>query len=265
LDENKDTNIVEYPNIYLNQLLQIKAKSTFQTLLRWKIYQFPSIGNIPSSYPKTLQYFGLDLVDGELQRTYWMHKPSVWQDLFESVFEIAANGQGEAIHDMFQGILACPVHASPNGCNEVQTFKTAKEQINQHWIMLVPMQAENVSSEYIPEFICQFQCLCKKPYIRSAYKSGIKGISQHHGLMTAISEDGNYWIGINNAVQKDIIYESNICLSEVLMDCTIKEIVSLMIDVKKDPDTWTDSVKIYAFGNQIFAFDMYIVHSEIFI
>ena len=150
---------------------------------------------------------------------------------------------------MFNGILACQVQTYPNGCNEIQTFKTAKGQNIQHWIMLVAMPAEIVSSEYIPEFICQFQRLCKKPYIRSTYKSGVNALSQHHGLMTAILEDGNYWIGIDNAVQKDIIYESNNCLSEVLMDCTIREIVSLMFGVKKDPATWPDSVKTYVFGN----------------
>ena len=204
---------------------------------------------MPIIVPTTQQYFGLDLVDGEMEQTNWTHKPSVWQDLFESVFEIAANGQGEAIHDMFKGILACQVQASPNGCNEVETFRTGKGQNIQHWILLVPMPVEINFSEYITEFLSTFQSLCKKQYIRSAYKSGVRAISEHHGLMTAISENGNYWIGMNNAFQKEITFESNNCLSEVLMDGAIKEIVSLMFGVQKDPNTWTDSVKAYAYGH----------------
>jgi len=38
------------------------------------------------------------------------------------------------------------------------------------------------------------------------------------------------------------------CLSEVLVDSTIKVIVSLMFGVQEDPATWNDSIKAYAFG-----------------
>jgi hypothetical protein len=249
LDENQGKKNVDQPNIHLNQLLQKKARNSTQGAIRWKTFQFPSIRTIAPVPPKTQQYFGLDLVDGEMERTVWTHKPSVWQDLFETVFEVAANGQGVAIDDMFKGILACPVQEFPNGRNDIESFKTQKGQIIQHWIMLVPMPVDIDSSRYIPEFISKFQALCTKPFIRSAYKSGVIAITHHHGLMTQILEDGNYWIGIDNAVQKEIFCASNTCLSEVLMDCTIKEIVSLMFGVNKNPAIWTNSVKTYAFGN----------------
>ena len=103
--------------------------------------------------------------------------------------------------------------------------------------------------EYIQQFISKFQALAKKAFIRSAYKSGIAGITQHSGLLNQISEDGNYWNVIENSAEKDIIIKSNNCLSEVLLDSTIKDIVSLMFGVNKDPSTWTDSIHTYAFGN----------------
>ena len=209
---------------------------------------FPSLLKLVSVPKKTQQYFGLDLIEEDTERTVWTHKPSVWQDLFEGVQEVAKTGQVVAISTMFNGILACPVREVPNGPNEIQTFKTAKGQNIQHWIMLVPMPADIDSSEYIPAFLSKFQALCKKPFIRSAYKSGVIAITQHHGLVTQISEEGNYWNVLDNAAQKDIIYKSNNCLSEVLLDNTIKEVVSLMFGEKKDPNTWTDSVKIYTFG-----------------
>ena len=68
-------------------------------------------------------------------------------------------------------------------------------------------------------------------------------------MINAISEDGNYWNVIDNAVQKDIIIKSSCCLSEVLLDFTIKEVVSLMFGVNKDLNSWADSVKTFAFGN----------------
>ena len=93
---------------------------------------------------------------------------------------------------MFNGVLACPVYAVLNGENEKQVFKSAKGQSIQHWILLVPMPVEIDISEYIPLFISKFQALCKKPFIRLAYKSGVEVITKHNVLITQISQEGNY-------------------------------------------------------------------------
>ena len=82
-----------------------------------------------------------------------------------------------------------------------------------------------------------------------AYKSGVVSITQHPTLLTQILEDDKYWYVLNTAGQKDLIKKSYTCLSKVLMNYTIKEVVFLMLDVKKDPITWTDNVKTYAYGN----------------
>ena len=84
--------------------------------------------------------------------------------------------------------------------------------------MLVPIPPDIDSLEYIPLFISNFQTLCKKPYIRSAYKAAVGDISHHEGLITQVSEDGTYWNVIDSAVEKDIIFKSNNSLSEVLLD-----------------------------------------------
>ena len=154
-----------------------------------------------------------------------------------------------AISDIFNGILACPICAVPNGENEKWVFKSVKGQTIQHWILLVPMPVDIDSSEYIPLFISKFQALCKKPFIRSAYKSGVEVITKHNGLITQISQEGNYWHVLDHADQNDIIIQYNVNLLEVLMNQTIKEIVPLMFGVTSDPNTWSDSVKTHAFGN----------------
>ena len=118
----------------------------------------------------------------------------------------------------------------------------------QHWIMLVPMPLDGDYMEYIPRFISQFQELWKKPYIRLAYKNGVEGITQHSGLINQISEDGNYWDVLDKAVEKDINHISNECLSEVVLDDTIEDIVSSTFGVKPDSSTWDDYIKAYAFG-----------------
>jgi len=68
-------------------------------------------------------------------------------------------------------------------------------------------------------------------------------------LIKSVDNGGNYWAAIDNASKKDIIFQSNSCLSEVLKDSTIWEIVSLMFGVEKHPDTWSDAVRSYAYGN----------------
>ena len=86
------------------------------------------------------------------------------------------------------------------------------------------------------------------PLIQSAYKSGVAGFTVHPGLMNQLSEDGSYWHVLDYATENDIISEECHCLAEVLLDHTIKEVVSRMFHVKKDQDAWADDVKAYAFG-----------------
>ena len=87
------------------------------------------------------------------------------------------------------------------------------------------------------------------PYIKSAYKTGVANFSKHEGLMNQISYDGNYWKILDDATENEIMSESFHCLSELILDSPIRDIVSKMFGVKKDPNTWTDDVKAYAFGN----------------
>ena len=188
------------------------------------------------------------MVEDKTERTLWTQKPSVWADLFSSVQVLAMKGQVEAISPMFNDVLTCPVRAVPRGASETKTFKSVKGQTIQHWILLIPMPANVDSTEYVTEFISNFQALCKKTFIRSAYKVGVTEITQHPGLLTSVSEDGNYWITVDNASQREIIFDSHMCLSEVLCDFTIKMVGSMMFDVNKDLTSWPPAVTKYAFG-----------------
>ena len=249
LDENHNTNKAECQNLELNRLLQTKLKHSLMGSISCKTFLFPSVQDQDSTVNNSQKYFGFDLVKDNTERTIWTHKASVWTDLFSSVQELAKTSQAETISEMFNGIFTCAVRADPKGSNEIQTFRSNKGQNIQHWIMLVPMPADIDYSEYIHLFIGSFQHLCKKQFIRSAYKSGVQGFTSHHGLLSQVSEDGSYWHAIDNAFQKDVIFKYNTCLKEVLLDSVIKDVVSLMFGVKKDPNTWTDSVKTFAFGN----------------
>ena len=164
----------------------------------------PPVINTAFAPTNKIQFFGLDLIDEESERTYWTHKAGVWKTLFKSVQEIAATGKVEDLSEMFHGIDSCPVQAK--GSNEPEMFKSGNNKAIQHWIMLVPMPADIDPYEYIPKFLSEFQALCKKSYIRSAYKSGVAGFITHSGLLSHISEDGTYWTDFEGAVQKDIIF-----------------------------------------------------------
>ena len=132
-----------------------KSQLNLQSSISWKVFLFPSLLKLSSVSNKTQQYFGLDLVDDQTERTIWTHKASIWKGLFESVHELAQAGQVAAISKMLNEILACPVRAVPNGPNETQTFRSAKGQNIQHWIMLVPMPGD-VDQLHIPQFLYMF-------------------------------------------------------------------------------------------------------------
>lgn len=111
----------------------------------------------------------------------------------------------------------------------------------------MPTQASY--SQYIPKFLWGFQALYKMSYIQFAYKSGVAGITTHETLLFQESVDGNYWKVIDIAAEKEITSQSFQSLSEIFLDFTIKEVVSNVFGVKKDPITGTHSIKTFAFGN----------------
>lgn len=248
--EVQDSDQDEFSSSALNQLLQEKSKLSFQASVSWKIFEFSKFPNSGSDSKNLQSYFGLDLVEEGTERTVWTHKASVWKDIVQSIFELAESGENQqSINRIFHGLLACPVRAVPNGPNEPETFKSAKGQRIQHWIMLVPMPADIDTSEYIPLFISEFTSLSKKAFIRSAYHYQVSQITKHSGLLNQISSSGIYWNIIDKASQNDVITQHNNCLSEVLLDFTIREVVSVGLGVSKNTNTWSESIQHYAFGN----------------
>lgn len=249
VDKNDDKKGIEFPNVTLNHLLQQKSKNNLQGSLRWKTFLFPPVSKVTTFAKPTHQYFGLDLVDEDKDRTYWTHKASVWQNLFALVNDLARTEEAAPIDSEFEGVLSCPVRAVPNGPNDVKTFRSGKGKYIQYWIMLVPMPADTNYAEYIPKFLRQLQALSKRADIKSAYKTGIAAISEHPVLLNQVSDEGLYWNVLDDVTEKEVISECFHSLSEVLLDFTIKEVVSLTFGVTKDRDTWSDGVKAYAFGN----------------
>ena len=157
IDKNNNMKAVNFPNLALNELLKQKSKITLQGSMRWKTFLFPPTINLKFLDISNLQYFGIDLVDEDKERTHWTHKPTVWENLFEGVKEMAEINLALAISPMFDGILSCPLRAVPNGPNEIKTFKTAKDKHFLHWILLVPMPSGVVSSQYIKTFLTSFK------------------------------------------------------------------------------------------------------------
>src|SRR6478672_8177055 len=125
LDKNDHKKEVEVPNHKLNQLLQEKSKISLQGSLKWKAFIFPPLSNLPSNSKVTKQYFGLDLVDEEKERPYWTHKATVWQNLFSGINDLVTTKDAQPINFAFDGILSCPLRATPNGPNDNKTFISA--------------------------------------------------------------------------------------------------------------------------------------------
>ena len=99
-------------NLILNQLVQKRSKLNMQGNIGWKAFVFPSATNLGDDTVISDQYFGLDLIDVKSERSFWTHKPSVWQSVFETVPVVAKEGQISPISSIFNGVLACPVRAS---------------------------------------------------------------------------------------------------------------------------------------------------------
>ena len=140
----------ECPKFASNHLLEQKPKMN----LRWKAFLFPPWSVLTHFGTTTHHYFGLDLVDEDKESMHWVHNACVWQNTFEK----AKTGQAKPIHDDFDWILSCPVRAEPKGPNEIKTFKSAKNQKSEHWIMLnkIPHDMYMDDHEYIDWFLSWF-------------------------------------------------------------------------------------------------------------
>ena len=249
-DDDQKHDQVESTSLALNQLLQQKSKLNLHGSVAWKTFLFPKITQIESISKKAFSYFGLDLVEEETEKTFWTHRPGVWKDIVQSVFELAATGGTcPSISKMFQGLLACPVRATPKGPSIPETFPTASGLNIQHWIMLVPMPADIDTSEYIPIFISELTSLSKKAFFKSAYHYHVSNSTKHQGLLAQVDKNGSYWNIIDKASQNDIITQQFNCLSEVLLNGNIRDVVSKGFGLSKDANTWSDSIQHYAFGN----------------
>ena len=152
VEENTTSKPTGGVNLILNQLVQKRSNLSMQSSIGWKVYVFPSPTHIGDDVAVSHQYFELDLIEVKSERTFWTHKPGIWQSVLETVAEISTEEKIAPISNIFNGILACPVRSS-NGKNKIHTFQTASHQTIQHWIMLVPMPANIDLIEYVNIFI----------------------------------------------------------------------------------------------------------------
>src|SRR6476620_9310362 len=125
MNKNNENKLVESPNLALNKYLQQKAKISMQGSLWWKTYLFPVYSKSTSFAKSTLKYFGLDLVDEQKEWSYWAHKASVWQDLFEGVNHMAETENIDGIGHAFDGIFADCLQAEPKGPSKPKTYRTS--------------------------------------------------------------------------------------------------------------------------------------------
>ena len=122
--------------------------------MSWKIYFFP-----PTSchtYPVEhfyYDYFGIDLINKDKERTLWTHKPSVWEKVLNDGKGAPTANEAGIISPPY---VSCPVRAIPNGPNETKTFKSGKGVPIQQWILLVPMSSNAIASQSIKCFLSDF-------------------------------------------------------------------------------------------------------------
>src|SRR5687768_18556815 len=109
---------------------------------KWKTFLFPPLSEIPAFEGATQQYFGLDLIIEDNERTHWTHKPGVWENLFAGNIEMAKANKAAPISDVFDEFLSCALRTVPNGPNDTKSFKSVNNANIQHWIMLVPMPTD---------------------------------------------------------------------------------------------------------------------------
>ena len=73
-------------------------------------------------------------------------------------------------------------------------------------------------TQHIQQFLQEFHTFFKMPYIRTAYKSGVSGITTNDAMMNQVSEDGNYWNVLENATCEERTFQSCESLAVVLRD-----------------------------------------------
>ena len=110
------------------------------------------------------------------------------------------------------------------------------------------MPTDTSYKEYIPKFLQEFQALIHLYHIKSAYCAGVNEITTSTAMVNQVSNEGNYWKVLENATQEKVATHSCKSLSEILLKSTINILAYNMFGVKDESDTWTDSIKAFAYG-----------------
>ena len=69
-------------------------------------------------------------------------------------------------------------------------------------------------------------------------------------MRNQVEGDGYYWTIFDDASQREIIIQNCTCLSDILMDFTIKVVVKNMFGIDKARKAWPEVIEEYAYGEK---------------
>jgi hypothetical protein len=182
---------------------------------------------------------------------YWSWKPSVLEKAIMKEQEARLfEKEGMTMDEMLGYVRAAHIRQSPCGPNIVSSF-TLKSGKKMDRMILFGLISSPASEADVKAELVKFVETCKNPKIKFSYAMSMENTMKAENIKKDVQEDGPLWEKLISGAG-NIVYRRLRCLSEVMCDHSIEEIIRLCYGYSGglSPSMWDRRVFKLAFGEE---------------
>jgi hypothetical protein len=188
----------------------------------------------------------------ENDRDYWAWKPFVLDKAIaqEATARLFAS-EGTTMDDLLFSVSAANKRATPRGPNVASTFPIKGGRSMNHQILFGFLPSPS-SEESVRKIGLEFANQCEEPRIRGAYAVAMENVMKNQAIIKDCDPvSGTLWKKMSSG-GKNIVYCRLVCLSEVVCDDTIEQVMQTLYSQEciggESSSLWHPNMRELAFG-----------------
>ena len=189
----------------------------------------------------------------ENNKLYWSWKPNVIEKMIEVEKELGFFAdEGTSLEVMLSDVKAALIRATPRGPNIAQEIKINTKGTTLKSYLILGFIPTTDDEETVKAFALDFFSHFKNEDVQGLYYKAMESSMNASNIINdCLPVKGELWSKLANATEK-MTYRKLHCLSELLMDETIHEIMEVTYGFAKDKGSsfWSGWVKKLAFGEE---------------
>ena len=188
----------------------------------------------------------------ENDHDYWAWKPFVLDKAIaqEATARLFAS-EGTTMDELLFSVSAANLRATPRGPNVASTFPIKGGRTMNHQILFGFLPSPS-SEESVRTIGLEFANQCAEPRIRGAYAVAMENVMKNQAIIKDCDPvSGTLWKKMSSG-GKNIVYRRLVCLSEVVCDDTIEQVMQTLYSKEciggESSSLWHPNIRELAFG-----------------